>query len=271
MTRDAWLATHPYLRDVAEFHERCHFAAGSIPVTAISPPKWDDYSEDFHAGVPLLHSDSFAFDVEDAGRIVISLAMLLTSIPLPNKLLVEIRALGAELREDSDGPKRAMAWLLDKQAVRSERLGLQRYLGWVVLKRYLRPLVEAFADWRQEEHWLRSYCPTCGSRPAMAQLVGVDPGRLRLLSCGGCETRWRYRRTGCPFCEIEDDHRLMSVTFEGEGGLRIDYCQSCKGYLKTYDGTGDEPLLLADWASLHLDVVARDRGLVQSAESLYQI
>ena len=107
----------------------------------------------------------------------------------------------------------------------------------------------------------------------MAQLVGTDPGRLRLLSCGRCDTRWRYRRTGCPFCENQDkdDHRLTVMAVEGEGGLRIDYCEACGGYLKTYSGEGSEGVLLADCTSIHLDIVARDRGLKRLAASLYEL
>ena len=105
----------------------------------------------------------------------------------------------------------------------------------------------------------------------MAQLIGTDPGRLRLLACGCCSTRWRYRRTGCPFCEPSDDHRLAVVAVDGEGGLRIDYCETCKGYLKTYNGEGSEGVLLGDWTSLHLDVIARERGLKRLAASLYEL
>jgi FdhE protein len=61
------------------------------------------------------------------------------------------------------------------------------------------------------------------------------------------------------------------VVAEGEGGLRIDYCESCKGYLKTYDGEGSETVLLADWTSIHLDVIAFDRGLKRFCTSLYQL
>ena len=77
--------------------------------------------------------------------------------------------------------------------------------------------------------------------------------------------------TGCPFCEPTDDHRLSVVAVDGEGGLRIDYCERCRGYLKTYNGAGSENLLLADWTSLHLDVLARDRGLTRMAASLYEL
>ena len=60
------------------------------------------------------------------------------------------------------------------------------------------------------------------------------------------------------------------MTIEGEHGLRIDYCESCRGYLKTYDGQGHEALLLSDWSSLHLDLIAHDRGLNRLATSLYE-
>jgi hypothetical protein len=53
--------------------------------------------------------------------------------------------------------------------------------------------------------------------------------------------------------------------------LRIDYCEACRGYLKTYDGQGNEQLMLADWTSLHLDLLAHDRGLKRLAPSLYEL
>jgi FdhE protein len=70
---------------------------------------------------------------------------------------------------------------------------------------------------------------------------------------------------------LRDDHVLSVVAVEGESGLRIDYCDDCRGYLKTYDGEGSEGVLLADWTSLHLDFVARDRGLKRLAASLYEV
>jgi FdhE protein len=104
----------------------------------------------------------------------------------------------------------------------------------------------------------------------MAQLVGTDPGRMRFLSCGCCRTRWRFQRTLCPFCN-SDDQELPTLAVEGENNLRIDYCKSCGGYLKTYVGQGSEDLYLADWTSIHLDVIARDRGLNRVAASLYAL
>jgi FdhE protein len=98
----------------------------------------------------------------------------------------------------------------------------------------------------------------------------MESGRKRLLACGCCGTRWQFPRTKCPFCE-DDSQKQSVVTIEGEAGLRIDYCPSCGGYLKTYDGQGNEALLLADWSSLHLDLVAHDRGLKRRAASLFAL
>jgi FdhE protein len=271
MTQDVWLARHPYLQPVADLHALVHAAAREVSIPSALIPRWDDYSGDFHAGVPLLQSPRVAFDRGHAEGIVNSLVESLASRTLPENLAEETRALAVELRCDPDSPRRAVAWLLDEDPYSPTHPGLLHYLGWTALAHYLRPVVGAFSRWRDEERWLRSYCPTCGAPPAMAQLVGIDPGRLRLLSCGRCSTRWRYRRTGCPFCQNQDDHRLAIVAIEGEGGLRIDYCEACGGYLKTYNGEGNEGLLLADWTSLHLDILARDRGLKRLAASLYEL
>jgi FdhE protein len=243
MTRDSWLEAHPYLRPVAELAAEVERAAASIEVPHAPNPDWDDYRADFLAGVSLLSSEAAAVDLEPASRMAAALLERLSSA------------------EMEPGVFRPRDW---------PSPGLSRYLAWTATKRYLRPVVAAFDGWRDEDRWLRRHCPTCGSLPAMAQLVGADPGRKRLLSCGCCGTRWQFKRTSCPFCDT-GSQRLASVAIDGESGLRIDHCESCRGYLKTYDGQGDEALLLADWTSLHLDLIAHDRGLKKLAASLYDV
>jgi FdhE protein len=271
MTRDAWLTKHAYLQPVADINAVLETAAAAVSIPGACIPLLGNYTEDYQDGVPLLRSSHAAIDLEPAGAIIVALVETLASRPLPGKLADESRVLDAQLRGDLNAPCRAVAWLLDSEVFRPAYPGLFRFLGWTALARYLCPLVDAFGSWRDEERWLRSYCPTCGWPPAMAQLTGSDPGRLRVLSCGCCGTRWRYRRTGCPFCENGDDHRLAGLAIEGEAYLRIDYCEFCRAYLKTYDGTGCEKLFLADWTSLHLDVIAHDRGLKRLASSLYEL
>jgi FdhE protein len=271
MTEVTWLASHPYLRSIAEFDAQVATAAACMPSGSARIPDWEDYIDDYQARIPLLRSSHVAIDFEPAEAILVSLVGSLAAKPLPEKLVAECRALDNQLRCDMNAPRHAIAWLLDDEVFKPAHPGLTRYLGWTALARYLRPLVDAFSSWRDEERWFCGYCPTCGSSPAMAQLVAFEPGRLRLLSCGCCGTRWRYRRIGCPFCERAGDHRLSAVAIDGEKHLRLEFCESCRAYLKTYVGEGSERLWLADWTSLHLDVIARDRGLKRLANSLYEL
>ena len=219
--------------------------------------------------MPLVSSADAAIDLEPGGRMAGALIERLASGTSSGSLAVEARALEMGLRREPQFSRRIVDVLLGDETLTLPFPGLLRYVAWMAMARFLRPVVSAFDGWRDEERWLRRYCPTCGSLPAMAQLVGVDPGRRRLLSCGRCCTRWQFKRTGCPFCET-DSQRLASVTIEGESGLRIDHCESCGGYLKTYDGQGNETLFLSDWSSLHLDLIAHDRGLKRQAASLYE-
>ena len=256
MNRDLWLEAHSYLRPLADLAAQVDGAAARIEVLDARIPDWEDYRADFLAGVPLLESTA-AVDLEPGGRMAGALVGRLAS-ESSGKLAAETRALDTALRRELQASRRIADFLLGDETLTPAFPGLLRYLAWTAMAQFLRPVVKAFDGWRDDERWLRRYCPTCGSLPAMAQLVGVESGRRRLLACGCCGTRWQFKRTGCPFCET-DSQRLASVTIEGEPGLRIDHCESCGGYLKTYDGQGNETLLLADWSSLHLDLIAHDR------------
>lgn len=105
----------------------------------------------------------------------------------------------------------------------------------------------------------------------MGQLAHTKKGRERLLSCGCCGSRWSFSRTTCPFCENQDQYRLRILEAEQEEMFRVDVCGACNGYLKTYLNEGDEELFLADWSTLHLDVLARNKGLLRKAASLYEL
>ena len=269
MKRDAWVAAHPYLKPVADLHALVDAIAAEISVPAAPIPKFDAYIVDYQAGVPLLQSERVTFDLFPAEEILDSFLTKLGTSNLPGRLPEECRGLQVELERHRNSPIQSLAGPLETDSPTTTYPGLLRYLGWTALAIHLRSVVIAFGTWREEDGWLRNYCPTCGSAPTMAHLIATGDGRARHLSCGCCHTFWRYRRRGCPFCEDADDRRLAVISFEGECGLRIDCCQACGGYLKTY--TGDNEVLLADWTSLHLDVVANDRGLKRRAASLYEI
>ena len=271
VNREGWLAAHEYLRPVAvlsELVERAAAAAGpDAPVAAV--PGRDDYRDEFLAGVPLLRSERVVVDLEPAGALTAALAREMASRAAPGRVRDEAVALEAALSAEPDAPRKIADRLLGEESWRPPAPGLLRYLGWIAAARYLRPVVDAYERSGEDERWIRGYCPTCGSAPALAHLAEADASRARRLCCGLCGTRWQYPRTKCPFCE-EDSQKLSILSIEGESGLRIDHCPSCRGYLKTYAGKGDESLLLSEWASLHLDLVAFDRGLKRLAASLYE-
>jgi len=269
MTSDPWLETHSYLRPVADLSAEVDRASSAIEMLDARIPDFEDYRADYLAGVPLLSSADAGVDLEPGGRMAAALIARLAAGTSSEWLAAEARVLDTELRREGQPSGRIANYLQGDETVTSPSPGLLRYLGWTAMRRFLSPVLSGFSAWRDQEQWLRRYCPACGSLPAMAQLIGADPGRMRLLSCGCCGTRWQFKRTGCPFCET-NSQRLSSVTIEGEPFLRIDHCESCKGYLKTYDGQGNEALLLSDWSSLHLDQIAHDRGLKRLAASLYE-
>ena len=255
---------------MAEVEALIQGTVAEIDIPRGSIPALDLYLDDYRSGVPLLQSSAVAIDLDPADGPIAALIEKTALLPLPDNLASESRGLASELHRDPDTPRRFLTWLRGPDSVPPSNSGLLPYLAWEVLARYLREIVRGFSSWRDEERWLRNYCPTCGTPPAMAQLVGKDPGRQRYLFCGCCRTRWRYKRTDCPFCE-SDDHQNLTVAIEGESRLRIDYCEGCGGYLKTYNGEGSEGVFLADWTSIHLDVLARDRGLKRLAASMYAL
>ena len=269
MTPDSWLEAHPYLRPIAELSAEIDRAA-AVEIRQAPIPDWERYRPDFRFGVTLLHSVDAAIDLEPGGRTAAALIERLAIARSSGWLAAETRALHAELQREPHAGRRIVDLLMGDDSAVALFPGLARYLGWTAMRRFLDPVVLAFNSWRDEEQWGRRHCPTCGSLPAMAQLAAEEHGRQRFLSCGCCGTRWHFKRTCCPFCE-SDSQRLESMVLEGESELRIDHCASCGGYIKTYDGRGNESLLLSDWSSLHLDVLAADRGLKRLAGSLYEL
>lgn len=113
---------------------------------------------------------------------------------------------------------------------------------------------DAFPDWQE------SICPVCGSRPAMAELVGEE-GR-RHLSCSACSYSWIFKRLKCPYCDCEEMEKLSYFT-AGDGTTRVDTCRECSRYIKTRDsrkGGLEVPLEVENLLTIHLDLLAAQEG-----------
>jgi FdhE protein len=127
------------------------------------------------------------------------------------------------------------------------------------LKEGLRPL-------RASASWARGVCPTCGSGPLLGELRGLE--RLLFLRCGWCASDWSFPHLTCPHCGTGDHRSLGYLSVEGrEDRERAATCDECQGYVKTIgvlSALSPPELLVADVATLHLDLIASERGYVPS-------
>ncbi|HEX8908577.1 MAG TPA: formate dehydrogenase accessory protein FdhE [Anaeromyxobacteraceae bacterium] len=279
-TLQRWIAAHPYLKDLARFQAVVEEAVAAVPAPTVAPARLEAYAKDHASGVPLLHSGAAAIDLAPAGDHLARVVARVADAPLPGKLRAEAVSLRELLRASPPARREAVAFLRGEASpgAAADQAGLLRFLGWAALRASLAPLLRDYAAWREaaasaagEDPWMRGECPTCGARPAMAQLSGGEDGRRRSLACGCCGTTWSFRRTGCPSCGEVSPDRLRVLELAGEERVRLDTCDSCGGYLKTYVGNGEEEVFLADWTTLHLDVLARERGLKRVSTSLYDL
>src|SRR5262245_9819194 len=154
LMREAWLEKHPYLQGMADLHALVEGAVVEVNLPSAAVPVWDDYLEDFRAGVPLLQSSSVAIDLDPAAEAIASLVEKAARLPLPDKLASESQSLASELRSDPNTPRRYLSWLRGQDTPAASNSGLLHYLAWAVLARYLRGVVVEFSSWRDEDRWL---------------------------------------------------------------------------------------------------------------------
>ena len=210
------------------------------------------------AGHPLLAGASVPVDGEAAGRILNEICWVLDT-PEAIRLRESLRERPIAFQAVAD------ALLAGGNQVLVEKRGVSdAFIAFVVLAA-LRPSFrrhrECLQPLAEEVPWHRAICPICGSAPSLAELRG-EPGR-RYLRCALCEAAWRVPRLRCPFCGTTDHTRLRYLKIEGDPGMRLDLCDSCRRYIKTRIAPGGEaeadPFGL-DLATLHLDALAWDQG-----------
>ncbi len=108
--------------------------------------------------------------------------------------------------------------------------------------------------------WQHGYCPTCGAWPLLATVQGQE--QQRYLHCGMCTTTWPVERVWCPFCGTRDHTQLGYLQVE-DTPQSMAVCNACHSYLKvqkTLRRLTTPQLLVAEVASMHLDLIARDHG-----------
>ena len=118
---------------------------------------------------------------------------------------------------------------------------------------------------RDRPRFRENYCPVCGRRPVLAELRKYREGRTRDLICGGCGTRWLYARVGCVYCGNTNLEKMHTLEPTDSDLMRLDICDVCDSYIKTYrgpaNGSDADAIYRQDWASVHLDLLAEEKGL----------
>ncbi len=159
-------------------------------------------------------------------------------------------------------------WLDDVQLV-DPRLGF-----WIGVA--AAPVLElAVADLTAPKDWTGSACPFCGGMPQVSviaersgEFLGGSP---RSLICARCAGSWSFPRATCASCGEANPKRLSPYVAQAVSWVRVDACETCNGYIKTFDlredGAADVIPLVDDVASLVLDVWAHTQGLHRPARS----
>jgi hypothetical protein len=126
------------------------------------------------------------------------------------------------------------------------------------------------------EDWVGRHCPVCDGSP-QASVIAEESGELlggapRHLVCARCAAWWSFPRATCPVCGEQDLRCVSGLLNRGQRAVRIDGCQSCHAYVKTFDlrplGARDIVPLVDDVSTLSLDVWAQTQGFRRVSPSL---
>lgn len=209
-----------------------------------------------------------AADITDPvdGEVVVAIDALVPVSTLPPPLMTAARAL-------ADRGLRAAAvaqWLFDPALP-------DPVAFWIsVAAQPVFELAAIGAPVPRREHWAAAACPVCGAA-AQVSVIAEESGEFmagspRSLWCSRCAADWTYPRARCVRCGEDDARRVGSWVADVWPTVRIESCDTCRGYIKTFDlreaGGVDVVPLVDDVASAALDLWAAGRGLQRSTHSL---
>jgi FdhE protein len=222
--------------------------------------------EKLRDGVPLLRGEPLDLDMPAVNRMMLRLCKAIGTQAESPDPASEIAA--AIERGDLSAETLARAALDGEVSTIYERaaaLGVDgALLGSIVrwsLFPALAPLAAKLATLQSTGAWGRGYCPSCGNWPLLGEHRGLE--QARFLRCGLCAASWAVDRIFCPFCGTRDHQHLHFLHVEGADQQRAVTCDNCQGYLKVLASLVPIPaaeLAVQDVATLHLDMVALERG-----------
>ena len=184
--------------------------------------------------------------------------------PIPSVLAEEGLAIVA--RPEHERLQTIEAWLDDTEMVDPP------HGFWIrVASASLFELAAATLDVAIPDDWRGAACPACGGAPQVS-LIAEESGEFmggspRTLVCGRCASWWPYPRITCALCGEEDPRRINAFIAGDNRVARVDTCETCHGYIKTFDlrapGAKAVVPLVDDVATLLLDLWAQERGFTR--------
>jgi formate dehydrogenase maturation protein FdhE len=188
------------------------------------------------------------------------------------QLPVALRTAGDEVQQQSAGDRAAIveAWL-DMTDELAAPIGFWcRVAFGPVFELAAAAVLPVPADWAGR------HCPVCGGPPQLS-VIAEDSGEFlgrsdRDLLCARCAASWSFPRGTCPVCGEHDPRRVNGFVTRGNRGVRIDGCEGCHTYVKTFDlrvpGGRHVVPLVDDVATLSLDLWAQAQGFHPVSPSL---
>jgi FdhE protein len=182
-----------------------------------------------------------------------------------------LKRAGEALAEDSEDDRLALLTGIWQHQVESQALaGEYPFFGQALLQ----PYAEFLADKvNVDGGGTPSLCPFCGSRPVVAVLRSEGDGGKRSLVCSLCFTEWTYRRLLCPGCGEENKDRLPVFAAKEFEYVRVEACDTCRGYIKSIDMTkdGNAVPVVDELATVSLNLWAAENNYQKLRPNLFGV
>ena len=265
----AHLENHPFLAETALLH----MTVAARVKEVVKPLDWElTIAEAKAMQTPLLQQKKWQQPAVEAAALALPIVLeTLGDIEYPSRLVEAVAAFRAwGHTADKDTREAFFVQLLQGGGNLPElNPALLGILGWQILEALVPAKLKEHEFW-QAAGWRKNSCPICGRQPVLAHLRKEKEGRARFLTCDGCHTEWPFARVGCAYCGNENLTQMHILEPEGLPAMRIDVCDACKSYLKTYNEEGQEDVYLTDWATLHLDMLGEEAGFTKKGSILLE-
>jgi FdhE protein len=227
--------------------------------------------------LPLIGIEAFVYDERESAKLFLNLCQLAATA---NPELAAAAGVILNAVEKTIKTEELFAGLLNGNEALFENtanaLEIEKPVLGFFTYNSLKPSLGACADQlavylNQNEPWLQGYCPICGNPPILSILE--DEGRRKLV-CSFCWHLWSAKRIHCPYCDSSQNKDLHYFYSEEEKDTRVDLCDHCKKYIKTFDTRKRERLIyppLEQISTIHLDIKAQEMGFKPGIRLFMQV